>query len=73
MEQVKGNLVQTSPAKPFDTHMPALTGIRFFAIFHIFLFHLWAAFNSDKPEGFENVLMGLADTPQTLAVFLSNG
>lgn len=25
--------------------LPALTGIRFFAIFHIFLFHLWTLYD----------------------------
>lgn len=73
MEQPPDNSPQASSANVFDGHMPALTGIRFFAIYHIFLFHLWAAYNSKKPEGLENVLMGLGDTPQTLAVFLSNG
>ncbi|MFT5543525.1 MAG: peptidoglycan/LPS O-acetylase OafA/YrhL [Glaciecola sp.] len=73
MDQAKDSLQQTSSTKPFDAHMPALTGIRFFAIFHIFLFHLWAVYNSEKPKGFENVLMGLTETPQTLSVFLSNG
>lgn len=73
MEQPPDISQQASSAKAFDNHMPALTGIRFFAIFHIFLFHLWAVYKSDKPEEMKNVLMGMADTPQTLAVFLSNG
>ena len=73
MENTDNISQQISSSKPFDTHMPALTGIRFFAIFHIFLFHLWAVYGSDKPEGFENVLMGLSDTPQMIAVFFSNG
>lgn len=73
MEQVKDNSQATEPSKLFESHMPALTGIRFFAIFHIFVFHLGAAASSEKPEGFENVLMGFADTPEKLAVFISNG
>ncbi len=64
---------RTSPGKANDYYLPALTGIRFFAIFHIFLFHLWAAYRSEKPEGMENLLVGFADAPQTLVVFLSNG
>lgn len=73
MKQPIDNSQSSSSANTFDGHMPALTGIRFFAIFHIFLFHLWAVYHSDKPDGMKNVLMGMADVPQTLAVFLSNG
>lgn len=73
MGHQQDNFPQSSSAKAFDSHMPALTGIRFFAIFHIFLFHLGAVYNSDKPEGMENVLMGMGNAPETLAVFLSNG
>ena len=54
-------------------YLPALTGIRFFAIFHIFLFHLWSMYRSDKPEDMANLLMGFNDAPETLAAFLSNG
>jgi len=73
MEESKNNLQRTSPEKTNDYYLPALTGIRFFAIFHIFLFHLWATYRSEKPEGMENLLMGFDDAPQTLAVFMSNG
>ena len=62
-----------APGKTNDYHLPALTGIRFFAIFHIFLFHLWSLYRSDKPEGMENLLVGFDDAPQTFAVFASNG
>ncbi len=73
MDESKNNLQRTSPEKTNDYYLPALTGIRFFAIFHIFLFHLWATYRSEKPEGMENLLMGFDDAPQTLAVFMSNG
>ena len=73
MDESKNNLQRTSPEKTNEYYLPALTGIRFFAIFHIFLFHLWATYRSEKPEGMENLLMGFDDAPQTLAVFMSNG
>ncbi len=56
-----------------DYHLPALTGIRFFAIFHIFLFHLWSLYWSPKPEEFSGMLSGFDNVPTTLAAFLSNG
>ncbi|MEM8681930.1 MAG: acyltransferase [Pseudomonadota bacterium] len=54
-------------------HMPALTGVRFFAVFHIFLFHMFAWYWAPKPEGLENMLIGLADAPLTMVKFASNG
>ena len=69
MENRDDKSQQTSSTKPFDTHIPVLTDIRFFAIFHIFLFHLWTVFGSDKPEGFENVQMGLSDTSKMITLF----
>ncbi len=56
-----------------DHHMPALTGIRFFAIFHIFLFHLVATSFGPKPEGAEDVLSGMRDMPYNFLVFCFNG
>ncbi len=53
--------------------MPALTGIRFFAIFHIFLFHLWTLYDLQKPPQFQNLLAGIGELPQTLIHFFSNG
>lgn len=55
------------------TFLPALTGIRFFAIFHIFMFHLWSLYNLEKPEQFSNLMIGFADLPETLVIFLSHG
>jgi len=37
--------------------MPALTGIRFFEIFHIFLFHLWSAYDN-KPDEMAGLMQG---------------
>jgi peptidoglycan/LPS O-acetylase OafA/YrhL len=58
-----------------NTHLPALTGLRFFAIFHIFLHHLWALYNyhSGKTEATQDLLIGLKDFPETLLVIMSNG
>jgi peptidoglycan/LPS O-acetylase OafA/YrhL len=55
------------------TTMPALTGIRFFAIFHIFLFHMWTLYDLDKPERFSNLVIGFADLPSILVTFFSHG
>lgn len=61
------------PAKASPTTMPALTGIRFFAIFHIFLFHLWTLYDLDKPEQYSTLMAGFADLPAGLVTFLSHG
>ena len=64
---------ETAPGASGDHYLPALTGIRFFAIFHIFMFHLVSLYGSDRPEGMENLLVGFKTAPQTLVVFASNG
>ena len=56
-----------------EYHLPALTGIRFFAIFHIFLFHLFATYWSSKSENMEGLLSGLDNAPDVLLIFASNG
>ena len=64
---------QSAAAGSNDHHLPALTGVRFFAIFHIFLFHLFSTYWGPKPEGMENLLSGLDEAPYLIAVFASNG
>ncbi len=57
-------------------HLPALTGIRFFAVFHIFLFHLFVWFWFSEPEeaeGAGRLLSGLSDSPDALFKIASNG
>lgn len=61
----------STPAK--NHHLPALTGIRFFAIFHIFLFHLWSIYDMDKPEGFERLIASFDGLPEVVVTFLSHG
>ena len=56
-----------------NTYMPALTGIRFFAILHIFCFHLWTLYDMDKEPGTENLLRGMGDLPKGFLTYLSNG
>jgi len=58
-----------------NSHLPALTGVRFFAIFHIFLHHLWAVYNyhSGKTETTNGLLVGLNEAPDLLLTFMSNG
>lgn len=55
------------------TLMPALTGIRIFAIFHIFCFHLWTLYAMEKPPEVANMLSGMKDLPDTLMTFITNG
>jgi peptidoglycan/LPS O-acetylase OafA/YrhL len=55
------------------THLPALTGIRFVAILHIFCFHLWVLFDMKKEPGMENVLRGMSDLPAPLFTAIANG
>lgn len=53
--------------------LPALTGIRFFAIFHIFLFHLWTLYSMDKPEQYAALMAGVGDLPNLLQNIIANG
>ncbi len=55
------------------TLLPALTGIRFFAIFHIFWFHLMEIRGNEKPPQFENMLADMDLLPEKFIVFISNG
>lgn len=56
-------------------HLPALTGVRFIAVFHIFLHHLWAVhtYVQDTKPGTEGLLKGMSDFPEALMLFLANG
>ncbi len=73
MEDNNNKSQQTSEPGNTTHYMPALTGVRFFAVFHIFLFHMFAWYWAPKPEGMENMMIGLADAPLTLVKFVSNG
>jgi peptidoglycan/LPS O-acetylase OafA/YrhL len=51
-----------------------LSGLRFFAVLHIFFYHLWSIYSiKDKPKQFENLLAGLEKLPNSLIVFFSHG
>src|SRR5688572_10845368 len=54
-------------------HLPALTGIRFVAILHIFCFHLWVLFDMKKEPGMENILRGMNDLPAPVFTAIANG
>lgn len=69
----KAPLFTADTAEKTPVVMPALTGIRFFAIFYIFLFHLWTLYDLDTQPPFENLMSGFADLPPLLVNFLSNG
>lgn len=51
MEESNINPQQITLEKTNAYYLPALTGIRFFAIFHIFMFHLVSLYGSEKPDG----------------------
>lgn len=53
--------------------MPALTGIRIFAIFHIFCFHMWTLHTMEKPAEVANMLSGMNHLPDTFLTFITNG
>ncbi|MBT8428947.1 MAG: acyltransferase, partial [Gammaproteobacteria bacterium] len=73
MEESKNIVKGTDPGKTGDYYLPALTGIRFFAIFHIFLFHLVSMYWTAASEGIENLPIDFNQAPHTLVVFASNG
>lgn len=73
MEKRQNSPQQSPSGKNSNCYLPALTGVRFFAIFHIFLFHLYSMYRSEKPEAMANLLMGFNDAPKTLVAFMSNG
>lgn len=57
--------------------LDALNGMRFFAVFHIFLYHLWSVrfeMATGKPEGpFANVYANMEDFPRWLNNLLAHG
>ncbi len=59
--------------EPQRSRLPALTGIRFFAILHIFCFHLWAMHDMAKQPGMENLLRDMKDLPAPLFTAITNG
>lgn len=62
-----------SSDKDNNTHLSALSGIRFFAVLHIFCFHLWTIYSQEKPPGMENLLRDMGNMPETLLTYLANG
>jgi peptidoglycan/LPS O-acetylase OafA/YrhL len=56
-------------------YLPALTGIRFIAVFHIFLHHLWAVhtYVSNTKPGTEDLLKDMSYLPDGLMLFFANG
>jgi peptidoglycan/LPS O-acetylase OafA/YrhL len=75
--EAKGGAPGSSNPEPAsktpDLHLPALTGVRFFAILHIFFYHLWAVYDMDKDPPFDNLLIGFEGLPDTVVTFLAHG
>ena len=63
--------VHTTPSR--TAFIPALTGIRFFAVFHIFLYHLWVLYSMQKPKGYEMLMADFGSLPSVLITFFSHG
>ncbi len=65
----------TNSIKPDESQdkMPALTGIRFFAILHIFCFHLWTLYDMKKEPRFENILHDMSYLPDAALTYISHG
>ncbi|KXI29378.1 acyltransferase family protein [Paraglaciecola hydrolytica] len=61
-----------SPLHPV-TELSGLTGIRFFAIFHIFFFHLAEVYRSKQEPKFAGLLSDMASLPTGLQTFFANG
>lgn len=56
-----------------QAHLPAISGIRFFAVLHIFCFHLWTIYHKEKLPGTENLLHDMGNLPSILLTYLANG
>lgn len=56
-----------------NVYFPALTGIRFFAIMHIFLYHLWVLYDMTPPAPFTNLLADVALLPDLVQRFIAHG
>jgi len=56
-----------------NTHIPALTGVRFFAVLHIFMFHLWVLYDMDKPAQYSELVSGFSRLPEFVVNVFSNG
>lgn len=69
------HLSASEPLKPSgdDTYLPALTGIRFWAIMHIFCFHLWVIFSLEKDAQFQTLLADMGQLPSLAQNFFANG
>lgn len=64
------NQVSTADAVP---QLTPLNGIRFFAVFHIFLYHLWSARNEMAKGEMAHVYEGLDSLPHRLSNFVAHG
>ena len=54
-------------------HIPALTGVRFFAVFHIFLFHLWSLHDMEPDPQLGDIMASIGNLPPLLVTFISHG
>jgi len=67
------SIAQAAARDKETTHIPALTGVRFFAVLHIFMFHLWVLFDSEKQAEAANLMEGFRLLPEPLITFFSHG
>jgi len=68
---------QTTTSVPTQQHpaieLTGLSGIRFFAIFHIFCFHLSEVYRTEREPQFAGLLGDMALLPTRLQTFFDNG
>ena len=67
------NGAQEKDSQRNQGRMPALTGIRFLAVLHIFCFHLWTLYDMEKGPEAANLLQGMGRLPDGVLTYLSNG
>lgn len=72
-ESVSESPTSTTREAFATSRMDALSGIRFFAILHIFLFHLWAVFRVPFEGNFKLILIDFVRFPETMQTFFANG
>jgi len=64
----------TTNASDAAPQLAALNGMRFFAVFHIFLFHLWSTrFETHMTGNFANAFANMDDFPRWLNNLLAHG
>lgn len=72
---MQGQSTESGSASPRPLELTPLTGVRFFAVFHIFLYHLWSSrYEADLAKGpFKDMYGALDALPPWLNNLLAHG